>query len=83
MQFDLQTYLSERFKEVREDISDVSKKVDKLDTKLDDHETRLVVVENARRTMRWLAGAVIVGFVTFLFDLFLTHLPATVTAFVK
>lgn len=71
--FDLQTFLSEMRKEQREDHESLSLKVDNLLETMQDHETRIVIVENTRKNMRWLAGTVIVGLVTFLLDLIANH----------
>ena len=73
--FDTLEFLVDMRKELREDLQNLGKKVDSAITVLNNHETRMVVVENSRRTMLWLAGTLFAGFVTFLFDLFVNHVP--------
>jgi hypothetical protein len=46
----------------------LSKKIDSVNDIVKDHGSRLVVVENTRKTVRWLTGAAITGAIAFLFD---------------
>lgn len=73
--FNLQDYLRDMKDELCNKVDGVGRKVDRLDAKIDNHEGRLIIVEGTRKTMRWLAGTMIVGLVTALFDLLVSHLP--------
>lgn len=78
MKFDLQTFLSEMRKEQKEDHDALSARVGAVLEKVSDHETRLVVVEKSQAVARWFGGAVVVGFIAFVFDLVLNHVPKLV-----
>lgn len=54
--FNLQEFLSEMREEQRSDMRDLSEKVDSVVEKVAGHETRIVVVENTRRTIKYFAG---------------------------
>jgi hypothetical protein len=43
--------------------------------RISDHETRIVVVEGRQKTARWAGGALVVAFLTFLFDVLKNHVP--------
>lgn len=58
----------------------LGKKIDSVGTNVQDHETRIVVVEGTRRTMRWLAAAISVAFFGALADFFFVHLPQLMIA---
>jgi hypothetical protein len=60
-EFDLQEFLAEMRKEQREDHKVLSDKVDIAVNLLHNHETRIVIVENMRKSVRWLIGAGIGG----------------------
>jgi hypothetical protein len=60
-EFDLQGFLAEMRKEHREDHQELSDKVDIAVNLLHNHETRIVIVENMRKSVRWLIGTVIGG----------------------
>ena len=59
MEFNLQTFLTEMRKEIND-------KIDGLTSIAGDHETRIVSVERAHKTVRWLIGLALVGLFTFL-----------------
>jgi hypothetical protein len=73
MNFDLQQYLKEMRDDQREDHKEVVDKLDAVIVRVQDHETRIVVVENTRKTMRWLTGTVIVALVGALLDFLVNH----------
>lgn len=80
MEFDVQGFLTQMDKRSTDSANKLDGKIDKLDTKLDGvvasvaaHETRLVIVENTRSMMRWLAGVVTVAALGGLADLVLNH----------
>lgn len=58
MEFNLQTFLTD----MRSELND---KIDGLIETVGDHETRIVSVERAHKTVRWLVGLVLVGLFTF------------------
>jgi hypothetical protein len=68
-------FLADMRKEQKDDHEALSKKVDAALLQLSGHETRIVVVEGRQKTARWFGGALVVGFITFLFDLVTEHLP--------
>lgn len=53
MKFDLQTYLSEMRQEQNENHQMVVNKVDEVKKEISAHDTRIVVLENTRRNVRW------------------------------
>lgn len=59
--------------EHKEDHTTLMEKFDTVFKKLGDHETRITVVENTRKTVRWLGGTVIVGGIGFLIDYLFNH----------
>jgi hypothetical protein len=72
IQFNLQQFLADMREEQREDIKTLSDKVDggfhqlhgrisAVQTKVNDHETRVTVVEKTHKLVGWLAGAAIVA----------------------
>lgn len=61
MEFNLQTFLSEMRREQNENYKDLANRVDGVVTTVNNHETRLVIVENDRKTVRWLAATLIVA----------------------
>lgn len=75
MNFDMQQFLSEMRQEQREDHQVVVTKLDSVIVKVADHETRIVVVENTRKTMLWLAGTVIVALLGAVLDFLVNHTP--------
>ena len=72
--FNLQTFLSEMREELCGKIDRVDGKVDMVTVRITDHETRISVVENTRKIIRWLAGVLLVGAVAFVFDVIYSHL---------
>lgn len=71
--FNLQEYLENRFDEQRQGMTALSTKMDggfnqlhgrisTVQTRVNDHETRVTVVEKTHRLIGWLAGAAIVAF---------------------
>lgn len=75
VEFNLQTFLSEMRTEQRAEHQELSVKVDKALETLHDHETRIVVVEGTRKSIRWLGATMIVAFVGALLDFVFDHLP--------
>lgn len=71
--FSLQTYLIEMRKEQREDHSALLTAIKDLDEKVQTHETRLVVVENTRKSMLALSSAVVLATVGGAVDLLMNH----------
>lgn len=53
----------------------VMEKLDSIEKIQQGHEVRLVVVENTRAQIKWLVRTGIVGFLTFLGDLAINHVP--------
>lgn len=71
--FNLQQFLSERFDEQRDDIRLLSSKMDTgfgqlhgrisaTSARVNDHQTRLTVVEKTHKIVGWFAGAAIIAF---------------------
>ncbi len=80
MEFDAQSFLRDMRQENVTSLAGISGKVDQVDGKVDqvlvkvnDHETRIVVVEGTRRTLLWLAGAVVIAVLPVVFDLVVNH----------
>jgi ABC-type transporter Mla subunit MlaD len=84
--FDLQKFLSEMREEQRRDLAELrdeqreaarelSTRIDNALRTLQDHETRLVVVESTRKSVRWLAGTVIAALVGAALDVLFVHIP--------
>lgn len=67
--FNLQQYLESMESNRREDHVRLEAKLDKVVDKVNDHETRLVVVETTRRAMIWLAGTAVAGAISVLYSL--------------
>ena len=61
MEFNLQQFLTDMEGRLGGKIDSVDGKVDQVITKVSEHETRIVVVETSRRTIRWLVGTLIGG----------------------
>lgn len=87
MEFDLQEFLRDMRDEHRQAIGEVKKenaenfrvlteKVETVITRTNGHETRIVVVENMRSTVRWLTGSLvgsaIAGAFAWMFSMFHT-----------
>ena len=83
-EFDLQTFLSEMRQEQNDSHRNLAAKMDSINTELtrqiDDvvetqfaHHTRIALVENFRRTARWVIATLIVGVVTGAVDLIVNH----------
>lgn len=84
--FNLQEFLADMREEQRSEMRALGGKVDTLSyqlhgrisavqTKVNDHETRIVVVENTRKMMRWLAGTAIVALLGGVVEFVFNHLP--------
>ena len=67
MEIDLQQWLMDMERRL-------GAKIDRVDEKVTGHETRIAIVENTRRTVRWLVGFVVAGVVAFLGNFALTTL---------
>ena len=61
-------------RELNEKIDGVDTKVTGVVTIVNRHETRIVIIENTRKTIRWLVGIGLVGLVAFLGN-WIIHLP--------
>lgn len=73
MQFDLQAFLRDMKEEQKEDHDRLEKKIDEALDTLNNHETRLVVVENTRKAMLWLGTTLLLAFLGIAGDLVVTH----------
>ncbi len=94
MEFNIQDYLRDMREEQQQDHKDLSAKVDEMataffgrvelvDRRVSRHETRLVVVENTRRSLRWLGAALIGAVLTLAGDIILEHLPHAAAAVIN
>lgn len=83
---EMRTEQREMRKEQREDVQELSTKVEagftnvhgrinSLKDKVNDHETRIVVIDGTRKTFLWLAGIAVACVVGGLIDLVFVHLP--------
>lgn len=75
VQFNLQTFLSEMRDEQREDHLALSGKIDTLVTKVAEHDTKITVLDNHRKTTRWLAGSLVIAFIGATADFLFVHVP--------
>lgn len=75
VKFDLQQYLETMESRAQERHTALVEKVDTVVTKVNDHETRIVLVENTRRTVKWLGATVIGALIVAGLDLLFSHLP--------
>ena len=84
MSMDTLEFLVDMRRELKADAIRLEEKLDKnnkaLTKKLDDtlvilnnHETRLVIVEGTRKNIRWLGGTLIAGAVAAAYDFFSNH----------
>lgn len=84
--FNLQQFLKDMRDEQNEALLELRKeqeknhqtlvtKVDNLASTVQNHEARIKKHEDVHRDQRWMIGAVIVGFIAFIFDVINTHLP--------
>ncbi len=73
MEFDHQAFLRDMRKETNDGLKSIDGKVDEVLVKVNDHETRIVVVEGTRRTLLWLGGAVLIALLPVVFDLAANH----------
>ena len=64
--FDLQRFLTEMEGRLTVKIEGIDRRVVGVVTVVNEHETRIVVIENTRRAMKWLMGVAIVGLIGFL-----------------
>ena len=56
---DLHDSIERTRSEIRTDVRDLSAKLDVHIAKVADHETRLVPLENFRRTAKWVGGTIV------------------------
>lgn len=82
VQFDIQTFLSEmdqrqehRTQAVLDEVKKVDGKVEEVKQAVNGHEVRLVTVEGTRKTILWLAGALVTALLTGAGDVLFNHLP--------
>lgn len=73
MDFNLQQYLGEMREENREDHKATNEKLDRALGRINNHETRIVVVEGTRKIILWLAGVTIVALLGSAFDYAFNH----------
>lgn len=71
--WDLQSYLEDMRKEQREAHAVLTEKLDDLGKTVASHETRLTVLDNMRRNVRWLVTATIGALIMGATDLFFKH----------
>lgn len=94
MEFNIQDYLRDMREEQQQDHKDLSAKIDDVtsamftridvvDRRVSRHETRIVVVENTRKSLRWLGAALISALLALAGDLILNHLPHAAAAVVN
>lgn len=94
MEFNIQDYLHDMRAEQQRDHRDLSSKIEGISaamhariSSVNDHvirhETRLVVVENTRRTLLWLGTALITALLAFVGDLVINHLPHAAAAVIS
>lgn len=74
MEFNLQQFLTEMRAEQKEDHKELSAKVDKVVETLHNHDTRITIVENTRKTMRWAVGVLIAALIAGAVDLTFNHI---------
>lgn len=80
VKFNLQSFLSEMRSEQNDRFNGLETKIDQAVTKVNEHETRIVVVENTRRAVKWLGATVVGALIVGLVDLVFTHLPRLMAA---
>ena len=61
--FSVEHFLQDMRDETRSSHVEIKDKLDEVARTVNQHETRLTVVENARKTLRWVVGAVLVAFI--------------------
>lgn len=71
--FSLQQYIVEMRRELREDNQTLLDAIKELDAKVASHETRLVVVENTRKSVLGLSGAMVLAFLGAFIDMLFNH----------
>lgn len=71
--FSLQAYLVEMRKEQRDDHKTLLDKMEELKDTVAGHETRLVVVENTRKTILGLSSAMVLAVLGAFVDLLFNH----------
>lgn len=76
MDFNLQQYLETMRTEQREDHALMVEKIDDIKTTLGDHHTRLTIVENTRKLLLTIAGALAIAAVPIAYDIIVNHVTA-------
>lgn len=71
--FSLQQYIVEMRAEQRQDHQTLLTAIKELDAKVASHETRLVVVENTRKSVLGLSGAMVLAFLGAFIDMLFNH----------
>lgn len=74
MQFDLQRYLEEMERTAVQRHTELVKKIDGVHETVTEHTTRLVVLENSHKNMRWLASTAVGAFLVAAAEMVLSHL---------
>lgn len=69
MDFNIQDYLRDMREEQQRDHAELASKLDSVVENVGKHETRLVLVENTRRNLRWLTTALVTALLAVIGDL--------------
>jgi hypothetical protein len=91
MEFNIQDYLRDMREEQQQDHRDLAERIEShtlalhgrvssVNERVNKHETRLVVVENTRKTLLWLGTALITALLGFVGDMLINHLPHVAAA---
>jgi len=73
-EFDLQRYLENMERRADERHIATVEKIDEMNVTVNDHSTRLVVLEGTEKRHRWYATTTVAALIGFLFDLLLNRL---------
>jgi hypothetical protein len=73
VEFDIQSFLAEMREEQRQDHQTLMSKFDRLNDRVSQHETRLVVVENTRNVIVAAIGMLFAALIAGVTDFFFNH----------
>jgi len=76
-QFNVESYLEDMRAETRVAHREIKDKLDEVAKTVNQHETRITIVENARKTLRWVTGVLVAAAITALVGLFFGLLKVT------